>query len=139
MDDWAWELVARWTEHRIQLPVSPLFCIIAGPTRGRGWSATAARGELRRIAAHVGVRRRFAPHQLRHAHPIEMAHEGFQGESRNVAEFRARAFFTTDLLALELNELGTLVNARDATSRIQQFLGEIPPMSWESSESPLDS
>ena len=95
--------------------------------------------ELRRIAAHVGVRRRFAPHQLGHAHPIEMAHEGFQGESRNVAEFRARAFFTTDLLALELNELGTLVNARDATSRIQQFLGEIPPMSWESSESPLDS
>ena len=24
----------------------------------------------------AGVRRRFAPHQLRHAHAIEMAHEG---------------------------------------------------------------
>ena len=44
MDDWAWEHVGRWTEHRIQLPVGPLFCILAGPTRGRGWSATAARG-----------------------------------------------------------------------------------------------
>lgn len=65
--------------------------------------------------------------------------EWFQGQPRYVAEFRARAFFTTDLLALELNELGALVNARDATSRIQQFLGEIPPMSRESSESPLDS
>jgi Phage integrase family len=32
--------------------------------------------ELRRFAAQAGVRRRFAPHQLRHAHAIEMAHEG---------------------------------------------------------------
>jgi integrase len=36
----------------------------------------AARGELRRLAVRTGVRRRFAPHQLRHAHAIEMAHEG---------------------------------------------------------------
>jgi site-specific recombinase XerD len=76
MDDWAWDHVARWTEHRVQLPIGPLFCILAGPTRGRGWSATGARGELRRLAAQAGVRRRFAPHQLRHAHAIEMAHEG---------------------------------------------------------------
>jgi hypothetical protein len=76
MDDWGWEHVGRWTEHRVQLPIGPLFCILAGPTRGRGWSATAARGELRRLAAQAGVRRRFAPHQLRHAHAIEMAHEG---------------------------------------------------------------
>jgi integrase len=27
------------------------------------------------MAALAGVRRRFAPHQLRHAHAIEMAHE----------------------------------------------------------------
>jgi integrase len=61
MDDWAWDHVARWTEHRIQLPIGPLFCILAGPTRGRGSSATAARGELRRLATQAGVRRRFAP------------------------------------------------------------------------------
>jgi site-specific recombinase XerD len=76
MDDWGWEHVARWTEQRIKLPIGPLFCILAGPTRGRGWSATAARGELRGLAVKAGVRRRFAPHQLRHAHAIEMAHEG---------------------------------------------------------------
>jgi site-specific recombinase XerD len=76
MDDWAWEHVARWTEYRIQLPVGPRFCILAGPARGRGWSATAARGELRQLAAQAGARRRFAPRQLRHAHAIEMAHEG---------------------------------------------------------------
>ena len=31
---------------------------------------------LRRAAARAGVRRRFAPHQLRHAHAVEMAREG---------------------------------------------------------------
>jgi len=76
MDDWGWEHVARWTEHRVELPIGPLFCILAGATRGRGWSPTAAHGELRRLAAEAGARRRFAPHQLRHAHAIEMAHEG---------------------------------------------------------------
>jgi site-specific recombinase XerD len=38
--------------------------------------AAAARAELRRTAAAAGVRRRFAPHQLRHAHAVEMAREG---------------------------------------------------------------
>lgn len=56
--------------------------ILAGPTLGRGWSATAARGELRRLAAQAGVRRRFAPHQLRNAHAIEMAHEGIPPRCR---------------------------------------------------------
>ena len=38
--------------------------------------AWAARMELRRTAAEAGVRRRFAPHQLRHAHAVELLHEG---------------------------------------------------------------
>ena len=47
-----------------------------GPTRGRPWSAAAVRSEFRRHAAEAGVRRRFAPHQLRHAHAVELAREG---------------------------------------------------------------
>jgi site-specific recombinase XerD len=47
-----------------------------GRTRGRQWSSAAARAALRRTAAAAGVRRRFAPQQLRHAHAAEMAHEG---------------------------------------------------------------
>lgn len=50
--------------------------MIHGPTTGRHWEAAAARKQLKRAAAVAGVRRRFAPHQLRHAHAIEMAHEG---------------------------------------------------------------
>ncbi len=34
------------------------------------------RREFRRLAAQAGVRRRFAPHQLRHAHALELAREG---------------------------------------------------------------
>ena len=76
MDDWAWEHLQRWMEVRVELPVGPLCSVINRPTRGRPWSPAAARAELRRTAATAGVRRRFAPHQLRHAHAVEMAHEG---------------------------------------------------------------
>jgi integrase-like protein len=61
---------------RVQLPVGPLFCILTGPTRGCQWSGAAAREELRKTAVAAGIRRRFASHQLRHAHAVEMAHEG---------------------------------------------------------------
>ena len=58
------------------LPVGPLFCVVEGPTRGRPWASAAVRSEFRRLATEAGVRRRFAPHQLRHAHALELAREG---------------------------------------------------------------
>jgi hypothetical protein len=76
MDEWAWELLRPWLTARAELPPGPLFCIIDGATRGRAWSAAGVRCELRRLAARAGVRRRFAPHQLRHAHALELAREG---------------------------------------------------------------
>jgi site-specific recombinase XerD len=76
MDEWGWEHLRRWVAQRTQLPVGPLFCIVKGATRGRPWSQTAVRAKLRRLAVDARLRRRFAPHQLRHAHAIEMAHEG---------------------------------------------------------------
>lgn len=76
MDEWAWEHVEPWREFRRELPVGPFLCVIDGATRGRAWSQTGARAELRRLAAVAGVRRRFAPHQLRYAHTVEMAREG---------------------------------------------------------------
>jgi site-specific recombinase XerD len=76
MDDWGWEQLRPWFEHRAQMPVGPLFCIVNDPTRGRPWSGSAAREQLPHLAAAAGVRRRFAPHQLRHAHAVEMAREG---------------------------------------------------------------
>src|SRR5215207_6382837 len=76
MDDWAWEQLEPWLTARVELPIGSLFCVVNGPTRGRPWSASAARSDLRHVARQAGVRRRFAPHQLRHAHAVEMAREG---------------------------------------------------------------
>ena len=76
MDSWGWEQLEPWQQLRVRFPVGPLLCVIHGPTAGRHWEAASARRQLGRTAAAAGVRRRFAPHQLRHAHAIEMAHEG---------------------------------------------------------------
>ena len=76
LDAWGWEELRPWLELRPELPVGALLCVINGTTCGRHWSPATARAELRRTAAAAGVRRRFAPHQLRHAHAVEMAREG---------------------------------------------------------------
>jgi site-specific recombinase XerD len=76
MDEWAWDQLSPWLEARVSFPVGPLFCVINGPTCGRAWSSSQVRIGLRRTAARAGVRRRFVPHQLRHAHAVEMAREG---------------------------------------------------------------
>ena len=76
MDAWAWTALQPWLEQRAKLPVGPLFCVVVGPTRGHAWSASAPRQELHRVAIDAGVRRRLAPHQLRHAHAVELLHEG---------------------------------------------------------------
>ena len=74
-----------------RLGVARTRAVAGEPARTAGWAAVlrqhrsdtraavssaAARSEVRRTAAAAGVRRRFAPHQLRHAHAVEMAHEG---------------------------------------------------------------
>lgn len=76
MDQFGFEQLGAWLARRVLLPPGPLFCVIDGRTRGRRWAATAARAELRQLAVAAGVRRRFAPHQLRHAHAVELAREG---------------------------------------------------------------
>ena len=76
MDAWAWsDHLAPWLACRAELPVGALFCVIDGPTRG-GRGRRPRPRELRRYALAAGVRRRFAPHQLSHAHAVELAREG---------------------------------------------------------------
>jgi site-specific recombinase XerD len=65
MDDWGWQQLDPWLELRLELPIGPLLCVATGPTAGRALAPSAARAQLRRLAASAGVRRRFAPHQLR--------------------------------------------------------------------------
>jgi len=76
MDRWAWEQLAPWLTLRATLSVGALFCVLRGPTLGRPWGPAGVRTQLQQAAAGAGVRRRFAPHQLRHAHAVEMTREG---------------------------------------------------------------
>jgi integrase len=76
MDRWAWEQLDPWLTHRATLPVGALFCILRGPTRGRRCAPAGLQAQLRSRAEAAGVRRRFAPHQLRHAHAVEMSGAG---------------------------------------------------------------
>jgi site-specific recombinase XerD len=71
----AWEQLQPWLD-AARAAHRPALLRHQRPTRGRYWSSAAARAQLRRTAATAGVRRRFAPHQLRHAHAVEIAHEG---------------------------------------------------------------
>ena len=76
IDRWAWSQLDPWLALRRELPVGASVCVVRGATSGRRCDVSSARKQLARTAAHAGVRRRFAPHQLRHAHAGEMAHEG---------------------------------------------------------------
>jgi integrase/recombinase XerD len=49
---------------------------VRGPTRGRPCAPAGIRQQLHHAAVAAGIRRRFAPHQLRHAHAVEMSREG---------------------------------------------------------------
>ena len=76
MDRWAWTQLQSWLELRRTLPTGPLFCILRGPTRGKPCAPAGIRSQLHHAARAAGVRRRFSPHQLRHAHAVEMSREG---------------------------------------------------------------
>jgi integrase len=72
MDRWAWSQLEPWLAQRRQLPVGSLFCVIRGATAGRRWESSSAANNWRVRRPTRGC----APHQLRHAHAVEMAHEG---------------------------------------------------------------
>ena len=76
MDRWAWTQLEPWLALRGALPVGRLFCVLRGPTRGRPCAPAGIRQQLHYAAVTAGVRRRVAPHQLRHAHAVDMSREG---------------------------------------------------------------
>jgi site-specific recombinase XerD len=117
MDAWAWSALEPWLADRAELPIGPLFCVIDGPTCGRGWSASAARIELRRVAHNAGVRRRFAPHQLRHAHAVELLHEGI-----------ALPLIQRQLGHSHLSTTGTYLQGIDSEEIISTVHARRPPM-----------
>jgi site-specific recombinase XerD len=114
MDAWAWSALEPWVADRVELPVGPLFCVIDGPTRGRAWSATSARIELHHLALKAGVRRRLAPHQLRHAHAVELLHEGIPPLIQRQLGHSHLSTTGTYLQGIDTEEIISTVHARRA-------------------------
>jgi site-specific recombinase XerD len=76
MDDWGVEHLNRWLEHRVRLPVGPLFASsTAQPAAARGPPPPSGENSESLPPRRV-FDRRFAPHQLRHGHAVELAREG---------------------------------------------------------------
>lgn len=119
MDTWGWKAIAPWLETRRDLPPGPVFCVVAGPTAGtRAWASTDVRKRLRQLAREVGIRKRIAPHQLRHAHAVELWREGIDllavqrqlGHARlDVTQLYLRSLAPTEVLAPIANRPGPVV------------------------------
>src|SRR4051812_43058298 len=112
------EQLQPWLEVRVALPVGPLLCVLSGPTCGRAWSASAARAQLRETAAPAGVRRRIAPHQLRHAHAVEMPREGVPlNVTRRQLGHANLGITSIDLQGIDDSEIIDTVPSRTLASR----------------------
>jgi integrase len=93
MDAWAWTAIEPWLADRLKLPVGLLFCVIDGRTRGRAWSASAARVELRHLA-HKG--RRQAPVRAPPAAPCPRRRAVARGDPASVDSAPARPLASID-------------------------------------------
>lgn len=77
LDPWGWEQVLPWLEERKSFPPGPVFCVLSGPTAGgRHWHDSDVRIALKKLARDVGLRKRIAPHQFRHALAVDLVREG---------------------------------------------------------------
>lgn len=65
-----------YRERRGHTDEQPVFCILEGPTKGGRLGSPAFRQTLKETAEWAGIRKRVAPHQLRHSHACDLAREG---------------------------------------------------------------
>lgn len=72
MDPWGWRQFQPWLIERRNYPVGPVFCVVEGPTAGkRAVNQHQVNRTFRMLERKVGMRQRFAPHQLRHKFYLE--------------------------------------------------------------------
>jgi site-specific recombinase XerD len=76
MDAWGWDQLQPWLDARLELPPGQIFCVLNGPTAGRAMHGSEVRRQFRDVRKRAGVRRRFAPHQLRHSFAADVRKEG---------------------------------------------------------------
>ena len=80
IDSGALDEIALWLETRSRLPIrdpdtARLFCTVNLPSPGGPVHPAYVRELLREFRLRAGIPHRVAPHQLRHAHAVELARE----------------------------------------------------------------
>ena len=87
-----------------------------GPTRGLPCASAGIRAQLHHAAAMAGVRRRFAPHQLRHVHAVEMSREGISllVIQRQLGHYADLAITSRYLRGIDNTEIIAAVHERPA-------------------------
>ena len=75
VDDWGWREIMDWAVLRESLPDGKLICKVKHPGAGTGLSSAFVRQEMRRLQRHAKIRKRCAPHQLRHGFSVEFNRE----------------------------------------------------------------
>jgi integrase len=109
MDEWGWNHLRPWLTARAELPAGPLFASSTAPPaddRCRAPRSAPSSAAWQRPPA-------FAPHQLRHAHALELARAG---GPLNIIE-RQLGHYVGDLVKGEGSESASRVaicGARDA-------------------------
>ena len=76
MDAWAWSAIAPWLADRAAAAGRGAVLRDRRPDPRAGVVGQRGAGRAAPLRAQSRVRRRFAPHQLRHAHAVELLHEG---------------------------------------------------------------
>ena len=81
MNEWGWEHLEHWLELRRELPLGQVFCVLSGPTSGRGMYATEVRRQLREAGRRAGLDRQCNPHSFRHTAAVEWMRAGVPMEA----------------------------------------------------------
>lgn len=76
MDSYGWSELDKWLKIRRDFPSGKLFCAVQADAAGRALWSSDVRRQFREAQNIAGVRRRFAPHQLRHKLACDLRREG---------------------------------------------------------------
>lgn len=125
MDAWAWQQITPWLEARNSLPYGPVFCVIRGQTAGTEWQSTDVRRQLKQAGERAGLRRRTAPHQLRHTHAVELWREKMDVYTIQTQLGHARL----DVTALYLRGVGATEVLQPIAERRQPMMPVLGPKS----------
>lgn len=128
IDQFGRDELAAWLAYRAgrgHTDDEPIFCVLEGRTKGRRMRSAQVRVSMQEAAQVAGIRKRVAPHQLRHSHACDLAREGviLPHIQRQLGHSNPGTTGTY-LAGLPTTEAVTVVAARPAPVRLEETTGQ---------------